>query len=67
MKKNGILPAVVAVFLSISFVLSGPALKAQEDWENPQMVEINKLDPHVNVIPYNTIQKAVKKKFESSP
>ncbi|PLX05724.1 MAG: beta-galactosidase [Marinilabiliales bacterium] len=34
--------------------------QSQEYWENPKIISENKMDAHVNVVPYNTIEQALK-------
>ncbi|PLX05013.1 MAG: beta-galactosidase, partial [Marinilabiliales bacterium] len=52
----------VFCFLFISISTSS----SQEYWENPQIISENKMDAHVNVIPYNSTEQALKGEKSSS-
>ena len=61
--RQALLP-FIAIFI-VLFTTTG--LTAQEDWENPQVVGINKMEPHVNVVPYASLPDALSGKYEDSP
>ncbi len=39
----------------------------KNDWENENVVGINKMDPHVTMIPYKDIKQAIKSEIKDSP
>jgi beta-galactosidase len=49
----------LGLFLLV-MLLAGQLISQEEkpDWENPQIVAINKLNAHVNTIPYNSLEEA---------
>lgn len=60
---------ISTVFLLL--IVISQALTAQEkqvtDWENPEVTGINKLPPHVSMIPYSYLKEALAGNVESSP
>jgi len=40
---------------------------SQNDWENPIIIGINKMDPHTTLIPYQTIDQAIRGEMSKSP
>ncbi len=56
--------AVIMLPLLFCFLFTG---MAQEDWENPQVIGINKLASHVNVVPYASINDALNGEYMESP
>ena len=49
------------------FIIFQNQLKAQEDWENPKVISINKLDAHSTLIPFEDIDQAINGLKEDSP
>ena len=54
---------VLTSLLSCLFLLT----IGQPDWENEQVIGINKEDPHSNYVPYNTVSQAINDIKENSP
>ncbi len=54
-----------AVLLVILFV-STTLLAQKHDWQNQKIFNVNKKNPHVNVVPYSNLLQAVNGEFEKS-
>ncbi len=54
--------------LIMTIVIFSFAQESQlQDWENPSVISINKEDPHATLIPYATVEQAIKGDPASSP
>ncbi len=53
-------------FLTAIFSLLQINSRAQEVWENPDIIGINKMDPHANAIPYTSLKDALVGKINNS-
>lgn len=51
---------------TVIITLSFYSLFGQNDWENPQILEINKENPHVLLIPYDNIDQAYNLEYRKS-
>ena len=58
---------IISCFTLVSILFLGPVLIAQDDWENPAVIEYNKKAAHVTFIPFKTLEQALKLKREESP
>jgi beta-galactosidase len=54
------------LLIIIALSLLGRICHSQEDWENPEIIGINKMDPHVNSIIYDDVQEALEGDYQSS-
>ncbi|UII34647.1 DUF4981 domain-containing protein [Fulvivirga ulvae] len=57
-------------FAGIALILGltvNTSLKAQHDWENHQVFQINKEAPHATLFPYGSLESALKDRPEESP
>jgi beta-galactosidase/beta-glucuronidase len=56
---------LIITFASILF-LGTFSLAQQNNWENPAVLERNQLEPHVPLIPFQTVEEAIHKEEQSS-
>jgi len=49
------------------FLIGVSAAFSQNDWENPNIIGDNKLDPHTTLIPFQNIEQAIKGEIKLSP
>jgi len=47
-------------------LISGITVLSQNDWENPDIIAINKMDPHSTLIPFQNLNQALKGEIEGS-
>lgn len=61
------MPKSLLSFILGVFLFLGCARVSEYDWENPNIIEQNKLKPHSTYIPYNNIEQALKFDRKLSP
>ena len=55
-------------FLFYFFIINNLAFaQTANDWENPEIFQINQVSPHTNLMPFNTLQEAISFDKKSSP
>ena len=52
---------------ALIFLIGVSAAFSQNDWENPNIIGDNKLDPHTTLIPFQNIEQAIKGEIKLSP
>lgn len=53
--------------LTFLLLISGSTVLSQSDWEDPNIIGINKMAPHSTLIPYQTLDQAIKGEMSKSP
>lgn len=57
---------LIIFILILSLAASGSRVFGQNDWENPNVVGINKVAPHATIFPFENIKQALKGSIENS-
>ena len=68
--QHSLVPAVVSLVLGfclVALVQSPGFAQGNPDWENPAVIGINKEPPHATLMPYETLEQALKLEREASP
>lgn len=55
------------LFFGLILLMNSACKKAVPDWENPNIISINKEKPHTTFIPYDKVESLIKDDYKKSP